>query len=153
MSVMVLDAGNSIIKAKIARRECGEVAFPHALKPLTGTEYANVKARASATGPPLDYVCVNGQPFVVGASAERHGVHIQRTGAARYSRDYYGVLAAAALGRLYERSREVSIFGSHPPSDRTRPARSARSLQPRHYATRAARRRPAPDPRQERRDG
>jgi len=27
------------------------------------------------------------------------------------------VLAAAALGRLYERSREVSVFGSHPPGD------------------------------------
>jgi hypothetical protein len=34
MSVMILDAGNSIIKAKIARRERGEVAFPHALKQL-----------------------------------------------------------------------------------------------------------------------
>ena len=39
MSVMVLDAGNSIIKAKIARREHGEVAFPHALKALTEAEY------------------------------------------------------------------------------------------------------------------
>jgi hypothetical protein len=32
MSVMILDAGNSIIKAKIARRERGEIAFPHAIK-------------------------------------------------------------------------------------------------------------------------
>ena len=42
MSVMILDAGNSIIKAKIARRERGEVAFPHALKQLTEAEYTNV---------------------------------------------------------------------------------------------------------------
>lgn len=117
MSVMVLDAGNSIIKAKIARRERGEVAFPHALKPLTEAEYSNIKARASTTGLSLDYIRVNGQPYVAGPSAERHGVPIQRTGAARYTRDYYGVLAAAALGRLYERSREVSVFGSHPPGD------------------------------------
>ncbi len=41
MSVMVLDAGNSIIKAKIARRERGEVAFPHALRTLTENEYSN----------------------------------------------------------------------------------------------------------------
>ncbi len=34
MSVLVLDAGNSIIIAKIARRDRGELAFPHALKPL-----------------------------------------------------------------------------------------------------------------------
>ena len=32
MSVMVLDACNSIIKAKKARRENGEIAFPHAMK-------------------------------------------------------------------------------------------------------------------------
>ncbi len=31
MSVMILDAGNSIINAKIARRERGENAFPHAM--------------------------------------------------------------------------------------------------------------------------
>jgi hypothetical protein len=114
---MVLDAGNSIIKAKIARREGGEVAFPHALKPLTETEYSNITTRAGTTGPLPDYVRVNGQAYVVGASAERHGVHSQRTGAARYTKDYYGVLAAAALGRLYERGREVSVFGSHPPGD------------------------------------
>lgn len=46
MSVIVLDSGNSIIKAKIARRERGEVAFPHALKPLIETEYTNIKAGA-----------------------------------------------------------------------------------------------------------
>ena len=28
MSVMVLDAGNSIIKGKILKREAGEIAFP-----------------------------------------------------------------------------------------------------------------------------
>ncbi len=38
MSVMVLDAGNSIIKAKIARRENGEIAFSHAMRQLTESE-------------------------------------------------------------------------------------------------------------------
>ena len=32
MSVLVVAAGNSIIKAKIARRERGEIAFPHAFR-------------------------------------------------------------------------------------------------------------------------
>jgi hypothetical protein len=31
------DAGNRFIKAKIVRREHGEVAFPHAKNPLTET--------------------------------------------------------------------------------------------------------------------
>ncbi|MGB6679796.1 MAG: ParM/StbA family protein [Candidatus Bathyarchaeia archaeon] len=117
MSVMVLDAGNSVIKAKIARRERGEVAFSHALKPLTETEYENILSRSKTTELSSDYVRINGQPFVVGQSAERHGVHTQRTGSARYTRDYYGIFAAAVLGRLYERGREVLIFGSHPPGD------------------------------------
>ena len=46
MSVMILDAGNSIIKAKIARRENGEIAFPHAMKQLTESEYAKITNRA-----------------------------------------------------------------------------------------------------------
>jgi hypothetical protein len=54
---------------------------------------------------------INGQPYVVGESAERHGVHTQRTGAARYTRDYYGLFAAAALGRLYERGGKVRVKG------------------------------------------
>ena len=100
MSVMVLDAGNSIIKAKIARREQGEMAFPHAIKQLTEAEYHTIQMRAGKHGPPQDYLRVNGQPYVVGQSAERNGILAQRSGAARYTRDYYGVFAAAMLGRF-----------------------------------------------------
>lgn len=117
MSVMVLDAGNSIIKAKIARRERGEIAIPHALKPLTEAEYSSVVSRSGKQSSTQDYVRINGQPYVVGESAERHGVHTQRTGSARYTRDYYGIFAAAMLGRFYERGMEISVFGSHPPGD------------------------------------
>lgn len=54
---------------------------------------------------------------MIGESAERHGVHTQRTGSSRYTRDYYGIFASAILGRFYERGMEISIFGSHPPGD------------------------------------
>jgi hypothetical protein len=117
MSVLVLDAGNSIIKAKIARREGGEVAFPHAIRQLTESEYQKILTRANANGNTKDYFRVNGKPYVIGESAERHGVLVQRSGTARYTHDYYGVLAAAALMRLYGRGREVAVFGSHPPGD------------------------------------
>ena len=117
MSVMVLDAGNSIIKAKIARRENGEISFPHAMKQLTESEYEKITNRAGFQNQSIDFMRINGKPYVVGESAERHGLITQRTGTARYTRDYYGVLAAAALGRLYDRSREMSVFGSHPPGD------------------------------------
>ena len=117
MSVLVLDAGNSIIKAKIARRDGGEIAFPHAVRQLTESEYQKILTRVSANGNTKDYIRVNGKPYVIGESAERHGVLVQRSGTARYTRDYYGILAAAALMRLYGRGREVMIFGSHPPGD------------------------------------
>jgi len=117
MSVMVLDSGNSIIKAKIARRQNGEVAFPHAIKPLTESEYEKITNRAGLQNQSVDYLRINGKPYVAGESAERHGLVTQRTSTARYTRDYYGVLAAPALGRLNNRSREISVFGSQPPGD------------------------------------
>jgi len=117
MSVLVLDAGNSIIKAKIASGESGETIFPHAIRPLSESEYQKIQLRVSSTSKSKDYIRVNGKPYVVGASAERHGVLVQRSGTARYTRDYYGVLAIAALARLYERGREIAVFGSHPPGD------------------------------------
>jgi len=117
MSVLILDSGNSIIKAKIARREKGEIDFPHALRQLTESEYQKIVSRASINGNTKDYLRVNGIPYVVGESAERHGILTQRSGASRYTRDYYGVLAAISLARLYGRGREVAVFGSHPPGD------------------------------------
>lgn len=89
MSVVVLDAGNSVIKAKIARRERGEISFPHALKPLTEAEYLNILSRSGKQANLQDYLRINGQPYVVGESAERHGVHTQRTGSSRYTKDYW----------------------------------------------------------------
>ena len=117
MSVLVLDAGNSIIKAKIANTENGETVFPHAMQPLTESEYEKIQIRLSSSSKSKDYVRINSKTYVVGESAERHGVLVQRSGSARYTRVYYGVLAAAALARLYERGREIAVFGSHSPGD------------------------------------
>jgi hypothetical protein len=117
MSVMVLDAGNSIIKAKIARKEQGEMAFPHALRQLSESEYEKILARAQINGNAKNYFRVNGIPYVVGESAERHGLVTPRTGTARYTEDYCGVLAAISLAQLYGRGGEVAVFASHPPGD------------------------------------
>ena len=105
MGVLVLDSGNSIIKAKTANRE---VVFPHSIQPLTEGEYQKITSRASINGNSADYVRVNGKPYVVGEGAERHGLLVQRSGSARYAHDYYGILVVAALARLYELGREVA---------------------------------------------
>jgi len=117
MSVMVLDAGNSIIKAKIARREHGEISFPHAIRQLSESEYEKILSRAHTSINSHDYFRVNGKPYVAGESAERHGLVTPRSGTARYTEDYCGVLAAISLARLYSRGREVAAFASHPPGD------------------------------------
>ena len=117
MSVMVLEAGNSIIKAKIARREQGEIAFPHAILQLSESEYEKILVRARINGNSNDYFRINGKPYAVGESAERYGIVTPRSGTARYTKDYCGVLAAISLARLYERGREVAVFASHPPGD------------------------------------
>lgn len=112
--VVVLDAGNSIIKAKTEDRE---VNFPHAIRELTETEYHNITTRSGFSGPPRDYMLVNGKPYVFGESAERHGTLSHRTGAARYTPNYYGVFVAATLARLFDQDTEVALFGSHAPGD------------------------------------
>ena len=117
MSVMVIDTGNSIIKAKIARRERSEIAFPHALWQLSESEYEKILSRVKINGNTQNYFRVNSTPYVVGESAERHGLVTQRTGTARYTKDYSGVLAAISLSKLYGRGREVAVFASHPPGD------------------------------------
>ena len=89
--------------ANIVRRERGEVAFPQDLKPLNEVDYSIIMTRAGAGGPPPDYVRINGQLDVVDENAEWHGAHIQKTGAARYIKDYYRNFAAAVLGRVYEK--------------------------------------------------
>jgi hypothetical protein len=117
MSVMVIDIGNSIIKAKIVRTERSEIAFPHAIRQLSESEYEKILSRIHINGNSQDYFRVIGRPYVVGESAERHGLITQRTGTARYTKDYCGVLAAISLSKLYERGREVAVFASHPPGD------------------------------------
>ena len=49
-----------IIKAKIARREQGEIAFPHAIRQLSESEYEKILARAQINGNSKDYFRVNG---------------------------------------------------------------------------------------------
>lgn len=114
---MVIDMGNSIIKAKIARRDRSEISFPHAIRQLSESEYQKILSRIQVNGNSQDYFRVNGKSYVVGESAERHGIVTQRTGTARYTKDYCGVLAAISLSKLYGRGREVAVFASHPPGD------------------------------------
>jgi hypothetical protein len=115
VSVLVLDAGNSIIKGKTPGRD-GEVAFPHALHLLTEAQYNEIQVRSHGNPPPT-YFRFNGRPYVIGEDAERFGELTRRSGAARYTQDYYGVFIAGMLLRLFHDGGEFELFSSHPPGD------------------------------------
>ena len=53
---------------------------------------------------------MNDTPYLVGESAERHGLITQRTDVARYTKDYYSELAAISLSKLFGMGREVACF-------------------------------------------
>lgn len=117
MNVAILDSGNSIIKSRTSGKEDD---FAHALVALTTTEFEQIVARHINLGKgaiPDGYALVNGAAYAYGETAMRRGNLNRQQGAARYTRDYYGVLAAIALARLYPRSGDVSLFASHSPRD------------------------------------
>lgn len=112
-SILVLDCGNALIKAKRAGGQ--EDEFPHALKELQPAEWRDITAR-NAGRIPVGYAVVNGVPYAYGTQAERYNPK-KSHGARRYEKGYYGVFCAIALGRLFSKSADVSLFGSHAPGD------------------------------------
>ena len=46
MGIIVLDVCNSVVKAKITRRDRREIAFTYMVKPLTEAEYTSILSRA-----------------------------------------------------------------------------------------------------------
>jgi Actin like proteins N terminal domain/Archaeal actin homologue MreB-like, C-terminal len=115
VTVLVLDAGNSIIKGKTTAKD-GEVSFPHAIRKLTETQYNEILTRAIGE-PTTSFFKLGDQAYVVGEEAERFGEVARRSGAARYTADYYSVCLAATLIRLFGEGLTVELFASHPPGD------------------------------------
>ena len=113
-STMILDVGNSLIKAR-RLSDGSEVVFNHALAELTEAEYQHLLTRTNGK-PSADYIRVNGKPYAYGWQAERYDL-IRRSRANKYTPDYYGVFAAIALAQLFNKNADVSVYGSHPPGD------------------------------------
>lgn len=113
------DIGNANVKGVIAlpNRQLIEVSFPHIIKRISMTEYNTIVNRVGADL--SDLFIVNGQPFVIGKSAARASSDVLRVqGSARYTREYYGALAAILMVKLLDRTKaRVSFIGSFPPAD------------------------------------
>src|SRR5262249_17982127 len=98
MSVIVLDAGNSIIKFRSASGK--EDEFPHALIEIPEADAHQILLRAAGKIP-RHYARVNGKLYAYGPQAEHYGTLTRRYRAERYTRDYYGVITALALSHLF----------------------------------------------------
>src|SRR5579859_1309908 len=112
--VIILDSGNETIKS--VRWDGSEDKFTHALIELSSADLRSI--RSSHRGElPVGYAVVNDKFYAYGEIAERYGDVIRRQRASKFTKDYYGVIAAIALSRQYEQSGTYSLFGSHAPGD------------------------------------
>lgn len=114
VSYIAADIGNANIKGVTNN---AEVDFPHKFTTITMQDYHRITSRLGADT--SDYFIVNGQPYVIGRSIGKHSnKSLQAFGQRRYTRNYYGVLAAILMTRLFGRSQSnITFMGSFPPSD------------------------------------
>lgn len=111
--VISADLGHSIIKSA-----CGGVehSFPHALIPLTSTEYEGVLSTFGS--PPQGLLWIEGLgAVVIGDDAERFGLVTRHTGAARYRRDYLCPLLLNAMAGMNLPDGDYKVFAGYPPGD------------------------------------
>lgn len=115
MITLALDFGNVAWKWVLSRKGTLQYGTDmHAIVPLTDRQWQEAIGRGT---PAPGYLCVNGQPFVVGAAARRHLIRERPKGAARYTREYYGAGLAYALSESFRKDCSVSLFASHAPGD------------------------------------
>jgi len=116
----LFDGGNTDIKAMIHRRFGEEIVFPHMVRQMTSSEYANVAAAYSNR--PSDHrgtaiFKYDGQGgYVVGKHATQVGSGQRIVGPGKYERNHYGAMLVAALLQLYPQSHpDVHVVALHPP--------------------------------------
>lgn len=113
-TLVSLDAGNANVKVV---SETSERMFPHALYTLSAHDIEQLEMRGELEGTSGIYN-VNGTWYSVGTKAMRKGAGAALYGEARYTREYYGVLASIALFECLDKSKHnVMLFGSHTPKD------------------------------------
>lgn len=114
---MFHDGGNVFCKVIIGKQE---LMFPHAIAELTVQqwEYAlDAFGKEAST----DLLRIGDKFYAVGETAENFQF-TKRMGRPKYERDYYGVLFASAVGRLFHDSPNLlaeglTVFASHATDD------------------------------------
>lgn len=112
----LMDGGNVFCKVVFAQNE---LMFPHALAELTREQwdYAVDSFGAAAAE---DFVRLGNKFYVVGDTASNYQF-TRLMGRPKYTRDYYGVLFASAIGRVFEHPKlleqGLTVHASHPTDD------------------------------------
>lgn len=120
-AVIIGDLGNSLLKVSVNNKEDSmeEIVIPHALVEISEAQFKTFSQpfADSDVGRP-DYFMLDDHYYIVGTMAERYGQIVRRSGASKYTRDYYGVLFSACLLRLFPQGHDnLYVFVCHPPSD------------------------------------
>lgn len=115
---IVVDAGNSDIKAMIHGNFGEEIVFPHSIRQLTDAEY-DVSAQSfrnrNAEFRGTSIFKTNEGCFEVGYHAYHSGQGVTKRGAEKYSRSHMGVLIEAVMLQLYpEGHSDVHLVVLHP---------------------------------------
>lgn len=120
-AVVIADLGNSLLKVAVnaTKDPLEEVVLPHAIVEISKAEFEDITQVFSGSehGRP-EYFMLNDHYYVAGTPAERYGQIKRRSGASKYTRDYYGVLLMSTLLRLFPEGHDnLYVFACHPPSD------------------------------------
>lgn len=113
----LIDGGNVFCKILFAQIE---LMFPHALAELTREQW-DYAIDSFGKSSPEDLIRIGDQFYVVGETAENYQV-TRQIGRPKYTRDYYGVLFASAVGRVFTEhpnllTEGLTVFASHPTDD------------------------------------
>jgi hypothetical protein len=117
LEVLVVDIGNALVKWKLGTLEG---SFPHAVTALTDNQWESAVARYGKENT-IDFVQTETGKYVTGSTAENY-FSVPRSGRSKYERDYYGVLFASVIARIFADAPHaldsgVDTFASYAPLD------------------------------------
>lgn len=116
---IIIDPGNTDVKAMVHARWGEEKAFPHSVRKVAGEDYRTLalsykNQMANFDGTAIFEIKGLGG-FVVGRHAEQAGSGIRLIGVDKYRRDHLGALLIAALIQLYPAGHsDVHLVITHP---------------------------------------
>lgn len=114
---LIIDAGNAWVKAVCDNQQ---IIYPHAIAPVMAHDYEDGLKRHGKSNA-LDFVRIDGNSFIIGQTAEWFQTQ-HLVGAPKYTREYYGVLFAGVIARIFRDfpdalKKGIQVIASHASRD------------------------------------